>query len=162
MNTLVRWVKFNLVGAMGMGVQLAVLAWLNRWMGGHYLCASAAAIEVTLLHNFAWHTQYTWRDRREDATRLRQFVRFHLSNGVVSMLGNLALMRLFVHAARMPVVAANMAAILCCSVMNYCLGNRWAFAVAGGAKASCDAEVIDVAGIERDNGCSAIRVKNLG
>jgi putative flippase GtrA len=88
MNTLLRWGKFNLVGAMGMGLQLAALALFNRWTAGHYLYASAAAIELTLLHNFMWHSHYTWRDRRDNDIRLRQFARFHLSNGLVSMLGN--------------------------------------------------------------------------
>ena len=55
MNTLLRWGKFNLVGAMGMGLQLAALALFNRWTAGHYLYASALAIELTLLHNFIWH-----------------------------------------------------------------------------------------------------------
>ena len=67
MNTFIRWAKFNLVGAMGMAVQLAALALFNRWTAGHYLYASAAAIELTLLHNFVWHLHYTWRDRRDGA-----------------------------------------------------------------------------------------------
>ena len=57
MNTFIRWGKFNLVGAMGMVVQLAALAVFSRWAAGHYLCASAAALELTLLHNFVWHLQ---------------------------------------------------------------------------------------------------------
>ncbi len=52
MNTFIRWGKFNLVGAIGMVVQLTALALFNRWSRGHYLCASAAAVEITLLHNF--------------------------------------------------------------------------------------------------------------
>lgn len=127
MNPLLRWLKFNVVGAIGMIVQLSALALFNRWMGGHYLLASAAAIELTLLHNFTWHLHYTWRDRRDNSSRLRQLVRFHLSNGLVSMLGNLALMRLLVHQARLPLLASNVIAILCCSVVNFTLGNNWAF-----------------------------------
>jgi len=141
MNTLLRWGKFNLVGAMGMGLQLAALALFNRWTAGHYLYASAAAIEITLLHNFMWHLQYTWRDRRDGATRLRQLVRFHLSNGLVSMLGNLALMRLLVHEARLPLLVSSVIAILCCSVANFCLGNNWAFAEARKAELLCTSEV---------------------
>ena len=85
MNTLVRWGKFNLVGAMGVVVQLAALAALGRSAAGHYLLATAAAIELTLLHNFVWHLHYTWRDRREDTALPAQFLRFQLSNGMVSM-----------------------------------------------------------------------------
>jgi putative flippase GtrA len=88
-----------------------------------------------------WHLHYTWRDRRDGATRLRQFVRFHLSNGLVSMLGNLALMRLLVHYARLPLLLSNVIAILCCSVANFFLGKNWAFAEAHKAEASCKAEV---------------------
>ena len=137
MNTILRWGKFNLVGAMGMGLQLTLLALFNRWTAGHYLYASAAAIELTLLHNFMWHLHYTWRDRRDGATPLRQFARFHLSNGLVSMLGNLALMRLLVHEVRLPLLVSNVIAILCCSVANFCLGNKWAFAGSGKAEAPC-------------------------
>jgi putative flippase GtrA len=128
MNTLIRWGKFNLVGAIGMVVQLAALALLNRWTAGHYLIASAAAIEITLLHNFVWHLHYTWRDRRDRSALLAQLVRFHLSNGLVSMVGNLALMRILVQQAHLPLLVSNCIAILCCSVVNFCLGDRWSFA----------------------------------
>jgi putative flippase GtrA len=125
---LIRWGKFNLVGAVGMVVQLAALALLCRLAPGHALLATAAAVELTLMHNFVWHLYYTWRDRRDDSAVLGQLVRFHLSNGLVSMLGNLALMRVLVNEARLPVLIANSIAILCCSVVNFGLGNQWAFA----------------------------------
>jgi putative flippase GtrA len=129
MSPFIRWWKFNLVGAMGMVLQLATLALLDRWAPGHYLYSSAAAVELTLLHNFVWHLHYTWRDRRGDSALLAQLVRFHLSNGLVSLLGNYVLMRILVHEVRLPVLAANSISILCCSLVNFCLGNNWAFAV---------------------------------
>ena len=128
MNVMVRWGKFNLVGAVGMAVQLGALALINHLAPGHYMVATAAAIEITLLHNFVWHLRYTWRDRRGGSALPGQLMRFHLSNGLVSMLGNLLLMRLLVHEARMPLLASNAIAILCCSAANFCLGDRWAFA----------------------------------
>ncbi len=130
MNPLLRWGKFNMVGALGMAVQLGSLAVFNRMAAGHYLIATAAAIELTLLHNFAWHLHFTWRDRREGSA-VGQLVRFHLSSGMVSLAGNLALMRLLVHGRHLPVVLANGIAIVCCSVVNFCLGDAWAFAPHG-------------------------------
>ena len=128
MNTLIRWAKFNLVGAMGMAVQLSALALFNRVSAGHYLCASGLAIELTLLHNFIWHVHYTWRDRPAGTSTLRQFVRFHVSIGLASMLGNLVLMRLLVQEAHLPVLISNAVAIVCCSLANFRLGNNWVFA----------------------------------
>jgi putative flippase GtrA len=127
MNTLARWGKFNLVGVIGVVVQLGSLAVLNRVVPGHYLVASAIALELTLLHNFVWHVHYTWRERRERTTLLGQCVRFHLSNGMVSLAGNLALMKVLVAGARLPLLPANGIAILCCSLVNFCLGETWVF-----------------------------------
>jgi putative flippase GtrA len=136
-NTFIRLCKFNLVGAIGMILQLCSLAVFCRLAPGHYLFACAAAVELTLLHNFVWHLHYTWRDRRDRSAVVVQLVRFHLSNGLVSMLGNLALMRILIHVAHLPVLAANGIAILCCSIANFCLGHSWAFAVSRSARSSC-------------------------
>jgi dolichol-phosphate mannosyltransferase len=128
MNPFIRWLKFNLVGALGMVVQLGSLAVFNHWFAGHYLCATFAAIELALLHNFAWHLHYTWRDRRDCSALPAQLLRFHLSNGLVSLVGNLALMRALVDGAHLQVLAANGIAILCCSIVNFFLGDTWTFA----------------------------------
>lgn len=129
MTAFLRWRKFNMVGAMGMVVQLAALESFTHWARGYYLVATAAAIEAAMLHNFVWHMHYTWRDRRDDSALASRFVRFHLSNGVVSILGNLALMRILVREAHLPILAANSIAILCCSIVNFVLGEKWAFTV---------------------------------
>jgi putative flippase GtrA len=104
-------------------------------MHTHYLLAAAAALEMTLLHNFLWHCNYTWRDRQMLDTRGRMFVRYHLSSGVISMLGNLAMMRLLVQQAHLPVLVADVGAILCCSILNFFAGNSWAFAPTQAASA---------------------------
>ena len=96
MNALIRWGKFNAVGVMGMMLQLTVLAVFERCAPGHYLIASAAAVELAMLHNFVWHPHYTWRDRTDDCPHLTRLVRFHLSNGLVSIVGNLVILRFLV------------------------------------------------------------------
>jgi putative flippase GtrA len=128
MNALARWARFNLVGAIGAAVQLVALAALNRMMPRHYLYSTAAATEITLLHNFLWHMHFTWRDRRQRIGWRTVLLRFHLSNGVISLLGNLALMRVLVQQAHLPLLIANGVAIVGCSVANFWLGNQWAFA----------------------------------
>jgi putative flippase GtrA len=132
-RVLARWGRFNLVGAVGVAVQLGTLALLNHVWPGHYLWTTVAALELTLLHNFVWHLNYTWRDRRRDASVPGQCMRFHLANGAVSLAGNLALMRLLVEGARMPVLPANALAILACSLVNFALGDRWVFGAVFGA-----------------------------
>ena len=60
----IRWLKFNAVGAAGIGVQLAVLVSLRAGLHLHYLLATALAVEATVLHNFFWHKRFTWADRK--------------------------------------------------------------------------------------------------
>ena len=115
-----------------MVLQLTAVFVFNRWAGGHYLIASTAALELTLIHNFVWHLHYTWRDRSDSSAVLTRLIQFHLSNGLVSMLGNLLLMPLLVDRAHLPLIASNSIAILCCSTLNFCLGNWWAFAAKPG------------------------------
>jgi putative flippase GtrA len=116
------------VGVAGMLVQLALLAVFNHLAPGHYLMATAAAIEITLLHNFAWHVRYTWRDRRDSSALVARLMRFHLSNGLVSLIGIVLLMRALVGHAHLPVLAANLIAILSCSIVNFALSDLWTFA----------------------------------
>lgn len=124
MKTWARMGRFGVVGGMGMAVQLGALAALSRVLPGHYLVATALAIELAVLHNFMWHVRYTWGDRAGGAV-LPRLVRFHVSNGLVSLVGNLLLMRVLVGV--LPVVAANALAIGCCSVVNFGAAHVWAF-----------------------------------
>lgn len=128
-----RWLKFNAVGVVGIVVQLGLLEGWIRFSLGDYLLGTALAVEATLLHNFGWHCIYTWRDRpaTDRRTILLRGLRFHVSNGAVSLLGNLVLMRVLVNVFDAPVLGANFIAIVICSIINFFLGDRYVFADSG-------------------------------
>jgi putative flippase GtrA len=125
----VRWLKFNLVGAVGIGVQLGVLVLLTKaWYFG-YLFATALAVEAAVLHNFVWHEKFTWVDKgfRRLSETLRRFWWFHAANGVVSIGGNLLLMRWLVGQLHVRPVLANLLSIAACSVANFLVCDNWVF-----------------------------------
>ncbi len=128
-----RWLKFNLVGAIGIVVQLAVLGILNGVLRLDYLPATALAVEVAVLHNFLWHERFTWADRASVTRRqaLLRLVRFNLTTGAVSILGNLLLMRLLVGLAHLPSLAANLASIAGCSLVNFLVSEYIVFRAGG-------------------------------
>ena len=130
--TLLRWCKFNLVGGIGIAVQFTALFLLKEVVHLNYLAATAIAVETAVVHNFVWHEQFTWADRTEvDRTRrrwLHRLLRFNLSNGAVSILGNLALMRLMFGQAHLNYLVANALAIALCSLANFLLSEAWVFA----------------------------------
>lgn len=128
MKSLLRWLKFNAVGIAGAVVQIWFLHLLLR-ANVYYLPATALAVEAAVLHNFAWHQRYTWADRPCDdlSSVLSRLFRFHLSNGVVSIGGNMLLMRWLAGSLGIPPLVANFLAILVCSIVNYFLGDRFVF-----------------------------------
>lgn len=124
-----RWIRFNGVGALGLGVQLATLGCLVRYSGVHYLLATAIAVEAAVLHNFVWHERWTWRARRarSGTALIDRLARFHLLNGLISLAGNLALMRVLTGSMALEPVLANAVAIVVCSGLNFAAGERLVF-----------------------------------
>lgn len=124
-----RWLKFNAVGLLGVGVQLVALQLLTGLFGAsNYLWATATAVELAILHNFYWHTRWTWRDRPATTRQtLARLLRFNLTNGANSLLGNLLLMKLLVGVLRWPLLAANLCAIMLCGLVNFALSEFWVF-----------------------------------
>jgi putative flippase GtrA len=164
--TLIRWCKFNLVGAIGVLVQFSALFFLKSVMHCNYLVATALAVEAAVVHNFVWHERYTWADRvaissgakaRYSLTRqfaalkrcatqnpratqrpvatqsscspsLMRFLRFNFTTGLVSIAGNLGMMRLMVGWAHVNYLLANAVAIALCSLVNFAVSDEWVFA----------------------------------
>jgi len=138
-----RFVRFNVVGAMGIAVQLAALTLLVSGLGVHYLPATALAIELSVLHNFLWHERWTWGERTGSAKCKVQsaecdlapvfsrLVMFHAGNGLVSMAGSLVLMPVFVGWLGHHYIVANLSTIAATGVFNFLLGDRIVFRAVG-------------------------------
>jgi putative flippase GtrA len=128
-STFVRWCKFNFVGGIGIGVQLAALFLVKGLLHFQYLAATAIAVEAAVVHNFVWHERFTWDDRIPSSWRmsLMRFLRFNLTTGAVSILGNLALMKVMVGMEHMSYLLANAIAITLCSVANFLVSESWVF-----------------------------------
>lgn len=128
-STFVRWWKFNFVGMIGIGVQFGALFLLKSVLGFNYLFATAIAVEAAVVHNFVWHEQFTWSDRVRSSWRhsLPRLLRFNLTNGAVSILGNLALMKVMVGEGHMNYLLANAIAIALCSITNFLVSEQWVF-----------------------------------
>ena len=147
--TLLRWCKFNLVGGIGIAVQFAALFLLKGVLHFNYLVATAIAVEAAVLHNFVWHERFTWADRTtSDRTKsapkkldqmepglpqwqwrrsLSRLLRFHLTNGFVSIVGNLTLMKVMLGRGHMNYLLANAIAIAWCSLANFLVSETWVF-----------------------------------
>jgi len=120
-----RWLKFNVVGGLGILLQLGKVALLTTAFAMNYVLATAAAVEAAVLHNFVWNEHFTWGDR-ESRDRLGRLGRFNAATGVFSILGNIFFTKLLVNAG-LGHISANIGAIALCSIVNFLLNDRVVF-----------------------------------
>jgi putative flippase GtrA len=121
-----RFAKFSAVGAGGVIVQTVTLGLLLRVTGIHYLVATALAVEASVLNNFVWHRRWTWADRPGSRAALL-LLRFNATNGVMSLIGNLAFMFILVSVFQINPYASNLITIAICSLINFALADLVVF-----------------------------------
>ena len=128
-----RLLKFQAVGAIGVAAQLAALALLHEALRLGILTATALAVEFSILHNFFWHECWTWRDRTapHPAVGLRwvRLLRFQATAGAISLVVNLAGMRVLHGACGLPYLEANLLSIAAGAAANYLAADFFVFAV---------------------------------
>ncbi len=125
--------KFNSVGFVGILIQISTLMLLVKFSGFHYLVATIFAVEAAIINNFIWHERWTWADRRIHSFHavITRLLYFHLTNGLISIFGNMILMTLFVERFSINYLPANGLAIATCSIFNFIAGDRIVFRTAG-------------------------------
>ena len=124
-----RFGRFNLVGLLGAALQVLLFDLLLNCFHLAEVAATLIAVEITLLHNFFWHERFTWRDRgligpRPTAIRL---LRFHASNGLISLTGNTMLTYCLVEKLKAPALPSALASIALCAPVNFLLADHWIY-----------------------------------
>ncbi|MBS1858704.1 MAG: GtrA family protein [Acidobacteria bacterium] len=124
-----RWIKFNFVGAIGFGVQMGAFAVLYGILGIGKLWATGLAVETAVLHNFVWHEKFTWRHLPRGGARgvLGRMLRFHAGNGLISIGGNVLLVKLFADLLHINPYFGNVLAIALCALANFAVSEWYVF-----------------------------------
>lgn len=128
-----RFIKFGIVGASGVVVNLAVL-----YIGQEYLfneiaqqtlrlnLSLALAIFIATISNFFWNRRWTWQDRKQHRTVpvVVQFGQYALACwvGIAVQFGLTNLFALFLH-----YMVANLIAVVIASLFNFVANDFWTF-----------------------------------
>ena len=124
-----KWLRFNTIGVMGVGVQLSVLLTLRSHLEINPFVASFFAIQCAVIHNFLWHQKWTWSNAKVSGRKaiFRRFLRFSSSSGTISTIGTLGFTAILVQAVNLPYVVCNLLAIAACNVANFLFSNTFVF-----------------------------------
>jgi len=124
---LVRFLKFCLVGASGVGVNLG-LFWLLTRFGGlkeEDFLALAIAIEASIISNFSLNEFFTFRDRRSPGTT---FVTRLLKFNLICLAGagvQAGVYALLYHVLGIYDLVSNLTGIVVATLWNYFLNTWW-------------------------------------
>ena len=121
-----RFGRFGLVGIAGGAVQVVLFEVLVKFLRLPRVAAAPIAVEIVLVHNFFWHERFTWRDRGREGLgqRTTRLWWFHVTNGLVSLAGNTALIFLLERQLKAPALPSAIAAIAFCAPANFVLADR--------------------------------------
>ena len=89
--------------------------------------STVLAVDAAVVHNLLWHERFTWADRALASHPLARFAKFNLTNGLLSIAGNLVLMQALVGGLGMNYFLANVLTIAGCSVANFLVSDRFVF-----------------------------------
>ncbi len=127
---ILRVFRFQAVGALGVMVQMVSVIACREWLGLSVMMATAAAVELAILHNFVWHLRWTWgaqnRGLRAREIGLR-LVRFNAAFGLVSITSNLYFTSLFMRVFDVNYIVGNLLAIASSGLVNFLAGEFFVF-----------------------------------
>jgi putative flippase GtrA len=119
--------RFSMVGLLGIGAQLLAMEMFAGGLRLPTLVASPLAVEFAVLHNFLWHWRWSFAGAESGLRFWPAMLRFHLTNGVISLLGTTAMMWLLHEQLRMPRMPANLVSILACWGLNWTAARYFVF-----------------------------------
>lgn len=128
---LVRFIKFGLVGGLGVFVNLGIYAIGFQVLELHDFLARIIAIEISILHNFAWNFSWTWRDRgRQFSSIPVRLLRYHGSTlissyGVTLGIGWI-LMKILPDIFMAPYIS-HASGVVGGMVVNFLVSDKWVF-----------------------------------
>ena len=121
-----RFVKFALVGASGVLVNMGLLWLLTEFAGLLYLLSAAIGIECAIISNFTLNDYFTFRDRRANGSG--NFARRLAKFNVVSLGGvgiNLLVLWLLSGVLGVNYLVSNLCGIALATLWNYLLNSWW-------------------------------------
>ncbi|MCX8126332.1 MAG: glycosyltransferase family 2 protein, partial [Dehalococcoidia bacterium] len=123
---LLRFLKFCLVGASGVGVNEGLLWLLREFVGLPLPLASAISIESSIISNFTLNDYFTFRDLR--VRGLRSFLSRLGKFNLVSLVGlgiNMGTLLALTYLLGVHYLVANLAGIALAVMWNYLVNLRW-------------------------------------
>ncbi len=122
-----RLIKFGIVGATGIVVNMGSLYLLTEIGKIPYFVASLIAIELSILSNFSINLGWTWKDRSEAGTTWAKLLRYHIGVGITAFFGNYLILIALTEWFGVHYLISNLVGICIGTFANYVVNDLWTF-----------------------------------
>lgn len=118
------FVRFCIVGASGVLVNFGTYLSLNRLFNIPIEYSYAAAIELSILNNFLWNANWTFRERKNKSSFIQKFFQFHIVSGVAATINYVTTLVLNKQAGLIDLLSMAIGIGLAI-VVNYSVNSNW-------------------------------------
>lgn len=126
-STFIQFFKFCIVGAIGTGVNLAILYSLVEWFHIWYMTAAVVAFIGATTSNYILNKIWTFRYKLlETHATIYSYLKF-ISVSIIGLVINLAILYVLVNNFHIWYIYAQVIAILVAVMWNYTGSKKWAF-----------------------------------
>lgn len=120
------FLKFCVVGLIGVFVNMVILTILTEFFNIYYLISSIIAIETSIITNFLLNNFWTWKKRSKKHSFLSRMLKYNLV-AFGGLILNWSALFLFTEKIGIFYVVSNLIGILIATLWNFILNNVWTF-----------------------------------
>lgn len=124
-----RFVKFSTVGLSGIIVNSGFLYLLTEYAKLDYKHSAIFAIELSIINNFLWNSQWTWADKKTacQLSLMKRFIKFHISAFFTAFVINYGVLIFLTEYLSIHYQISNLAGIALGSSINFLFSHFWVF-----------------------------------
>jgi dolichol-phosphate mannosyltransferase len=122
-----RLLKFGIVGASGVIVNMGFLYIFVEFVKLPYFIASLIAIELSIISNFSINLVWTWRDRAKEVSFWTKIFRYHVGAGATAIIGNYLILIGLTEWFGIQYLLSNLIGIAVGTACNFVVNDLWTF-----------------------------------
>lgn len=119
----IKFVKYGMVGVLGLVVDLGLFYLMNRMLGVNYALANIVSSSLAIVHNFIWNSYFTFKVTDK---KLRRFLSFYLI-ALIGMAFSTGLLALFIDGFHFDSMIAKLIAVFIVAILQFFFNKKLTF-----------------------------------
>jgi len=118
-----RFIKYGLVGVLGLVVDMAVFYLMNKKLGINYVVSNIASSSLAVIHNFILNSYFTFNVTDK---KLQRFLSFY-AIALIGMAISTGLLALFIDVLKLDSMISKLLSIIIVALIQYFFNNKLTF-----------------------------------